>query len=539
MYSKISCFFLAIARRVRAPNGNDALADTNSSTQNYDVVIIGGGVNGCGIARDAAGRGWSVYLCEKNDLGSGTSSASTKLIHGGLRYLEYYEFRLVREALMEREVLWSIAPHIVWPLRFVLPYHRKLRPRWMLRLGLFLYDHIGGRKRLPATRSVNLTRDVTGAPLRPEFRHGFEYSDCWVEDSRLVVLNALAAAELGALIRPRTRCVSADRAADLWHVTVRDEETGDTQSIRARALVNAAGPWVGDVGSSVLHGNARAPLRLVQGSHIVVPKLYDHPGCYIFQNDDRRIFFVIPYETDFTLIGTTDQDYQGDPAHVHATAEEIAYLCESASAYLKRAVTPDMVVWTYSGVRPLYDEAGDTAAQAATRDYVLKLDAAGGLPALLSVYGGKITTYRKLAESALAQLAPHLPAPSAEPAGWTARAALPGGDFPMQGFEALRRSMAERYPFLPESLLRRLLRAYGTRITDLLGDARSMAELGPIHGADLTEAEIRYLVGHEWVRSAEDILWRRSKLGLRVSAAEAQSINDTLNHIIPQREPVA
>ena len=516
----------------------------NSATtpEPYDLAVIGGGVNGCGIARDAAGRGWSVFLCEQRDLASGTSSASTKLIHGGLRYLEYYEFRLVREALMEREVLWAIAPHIVWPLRFVLPYHKKLRPRWLLRLGLFLYDHLGGRKKLPATRSVDLTRDVTGAPLKPEFRRGFEYSDCWVEDSRLVVLNAMAAAERGAVIRPRTRCVSADRTGGLWRVTVRDEETGETHAITARALINAAGPWVGEVGTSTLHGNARAPVRLVQGSHIVVPKLYDHPGCYIFQNADGRIFFLIPYERDFTLIGTTDQDFQGNPADVRATTEEIAYLCRSASDYLKKDILPASVVWTYSGVRPLYDEAGETKAQAATRDYVLKLDAPqgeeGGAP-LLSIYGGKITTYRRLAEAALAQLKPHLPAARGETEGWTAKTPLPGGDFPMEGFEALLRQMASRYSFVPEPHLRRLLRAYGTRVAILLGDAQSMADLGQTFGADLTEAELAYLVGHEWVRSAQDVLWRRSKLGLRVTQEDTARIDEALNQLIPERERVA
>lgn len=515
------------------------MAESGSSAQPYDLAIIGGGVNGCGIARDAAGRGWSVFLCEQKDLGSGTSSASTKLIHGGLRYLEYYEFRLVREALMEREVLWGIAPHIVWPLRFVLPYHKQLRPRWMLRLGLFLYDHIGGRRELPPTRSLDLRRDVTGGPLRPEYRRGFEYSDCWVEDSRLVVLNAMAAAERGAVISPRTRCLSAERAGAAWRVAVRDEASGMTRTVHARALVNAAGPWVGDVGNSVLHGNARAPVRLVQGSHIVVPKLYDHPGCYIFQNADRRIFFVIPYERDFTLIGTTDQDYQGDPSLVHATEEEVAYLCRSASAYLERAVTPDMVVWTYSGVRPLYDEAGASAAQAATRDYVLKLDAEAGRPPLLSVYGGKITTYRRLAESALAQLAPHLRPVAGEAPGWTGRVPLPGGDFPRQGFEELRRAMAARYPFLAESHLRRLLRAYGTRVPAVLGDARAMADLGRLYGADLTEAEIRYLVRAEWASSAEDILWRRSKLGLRLGEADLARLRDDLGAVIGAERRVA
>jgi glycerol-3-phosphate dehydrogenase len=519
--------------------GVNLIFDSIAPAGPFDLAIIGGGINGCGIARDAAGRGWRVFLCEKNDLGSGTSSASTKLIHGGLRYLEHYEFRLVREALMEREILWSIAPHIVWPLRFLLPYHKKLRPRWLLRLGLFLYDNIGGRRTLPKTRVVDLTRDPVGKPLKPEFKRGFEYSDCWVEDSRLVVLNAMAAAELGAAIAPRTHCISAERRDGLWNVVLRDEDTGRATTIQARGLVNAAGPWVADVSQAVMRSNSRAPVRLVQGSHIVVPKLYDHDGCYIFQNEDKRVFFVIPYEQDFTLVGTTDQDYKGDPALVHATAEEIAYLCRSASDYLRVPVTPDMVVWTYSGVRPLYDESGDSAAQAATRDYVLKLDAEGGAPPLLSVFGGKITTYRRLAIAALAQLAPHLPAATGEAEGWTAKTPLPGGDFPMQEFDATLRAAAARYPFLSKSHLRRLLRAYGTRIHSMLGGIGSLADLGAVLGADLTEAELRYLVRCEWVRTANDVLWRRSKLGLRLSAAEANRVEDALKRIVPLREPVA
>nr|WP_321984175.1 glycerol-3-phosphate dehydrogenase [uncultured Lichenicoccus sp.] len=499
----------------------------------FDLVIIGGGINGCGIARDAAGRGWRVLLCEQNDLASGTSSASTKLIHGGLRYLEHYEFRLVREALLERETLWGIAPHIVWPLRFVLPYHRKLRPRWLLRLGLFLYDHIGGRKRLPATRSVDLARDPTGAPLKPEFRRGFEYSDCWVEDSRLVVLNALAATELGATILTRTRCLSADHGQGVWNVTLRDEASGMVSIVRARALINAAGPWVDAVARSVTRTNERSPVRLVQGSHIVVPRLYDHDGCYIFQNEDKRIFFVIPYEQDFTLIGTTDRDYDGDPGEVHASQDEIDYLCRSASDYLRQPVTPDQVVWTYSGVRPLYAGDGEDpggAAQSATRDYVLKLIAGPQAPALLSIFGGKITTYRKLAEAALAQLQSHLPKPVGRAAGWTAGVPLPGGDFPREEYEAEVGRAAARYPFLSRKHLRRLVRAYGTRIHELLGDAASLEALGGHYGGDLTDAELRYLVEREWVRTAADALWRRSKLGLRVGPREVEAIE----HVVRQ-----
>ena len=489
--------------------------------QLYDIAIIGGGINGCGIARDAAGRGRTVFLCEQNDLGSGTSSASTKLIHGGLRYLEYYEFRLVREALREREVLWSIAPHIVWPLRFVLPYHDKLRPQWLLRLGLFLYDNIGGRKRLPPTRTVDLRTDRMGLPLKPAFTRGFAYSDCWVEDSRLVVLNAAAAASMGAVITTRTRCVSADKAGGVWRLSMQSAD-GTTSRIRARTLINAAGPWVDQVVQSVVRNNDRAPIRLVQGSHIVVPRLYDHDGCYIFQNDDKRIFFVIPYEQDFTLIGTTDRDYQGDPAKVHASDEEIAYLCRATSDYLRHPVTPEMVVWTYSGVRPLYaedEQASGSAAQAATRDYVLKLSAAAGDPAMLTIFGGKITTYRRLAEAVLQKLDPHLPPPVGRRAGWTGRMPLPGGDFPKEEFDRTLAELELRYPFLPPAQLRRLLRAYGTRVRLLLGDATTAADLGRDFGAGLTEAELRYLARHEWAQTGDDVLWRRSKLGLRFGVA--------------------
>ena len=505
--------------------------DTVTESEIFDIAIIGGGVNGCGIARDAAGRGWRVFLCESRDLGSGTSSASTKLIHGGLRYLEYYEFRLVREALTEREVLWRVAPHIVWPLRFVLPFHRNMRPAWLLRLGLLLYDNIGGRKKLPPTRAIRLDRDLTGAPLKPEFKRGFEYSDCWVEDSRLVVLNAMSAAENGATIMPRTACVSATRVGDLWEIISRDSDTGDTHRIRARTLVNAAGPWVTEVSDNVIRSNSRTPVRLVQGSHVVVPRLYDHNGCYIFQNEDKRIFFVIPYETDFTLIGTTDLDYKGDPAKVAASADEIAYLCKSTSEYLLKPVTPDMVVWTYSGVRPLHSE-GEGAAQAATRDYVLTLEAPDGAAPLMSIFGGKITTFRKLAESVLKQLAPHLPAPHGRLAGWTGKETLPGGDFPMQDFDGEVNRTIARHPFLSKPLARRLVRAYGTRVRLLIGTASSMEDLGRDFGAGLTEAELRYLVRHEWVRRADDLIWRRSKLGLRLDAAQIAAIDEALDRMV-------
>ncbi len=489
----------------------------------FDIAIIGGGINGCGIARDAAGRGWSVFLAEKSDLASATSSASTKLIHGGLRYLEYYEFRLVREALLERETLWAIAPHIIWPLRFVLPHHKGLRPAWLLRLGLFLYDHLGGRKLLPATRTLNLRNDPSGAPIKSQYTLGFEYSDCWVEDSRLVVLNARDAANHGAVVAPRTTCIRGIREDGFWRLTLRDELTGETREIRARTLVNAAGPWVADVLNSALRKNTSASIRLVKGSHIVVPKLYEHDRCYIFQNPDRRIFFAIPYERDFTLIGTTDQDFDGDPSAVNASEDEITYLCKAASDYFKSPVTRESVVWTYSGVRPLYDD-GASEAQAATRDYVLKLDASPEVPALLSIYGGKITTSRRLAESALAMLEPYL-SPAQRKAGWTGRDPLPGGDFPVTGFEDQVRAIAVRYPFLPAPLARRLVRAYGTVVPDILGTAKSMVDLGRLFGADLTEAEVSYLMRNEWAMTAEDIVWRRTKLGLRLSKSEIADLD--------------
>ncbi len=489
----------------------------------YDVAIIGGGINGCGIARDAAGRGLSVYLCEQGDLASGTSSAATKLIHGGFRYLEYYEFRLVREAQREREVLWRMAPHIIWPLRFVLPYHKRLRPAWLLRLGLFLYDHLGGRKLLPATRTLDLSADIAGKPLKPgQYTLGFEYSDCWVEDARLVVLNARDAMERGATIRTRTKIVAAERDAAVWRLTAQDRRRGGkAETVAARVLVNAAGPWVGEVLSVTQGRNAPAHVRLVQGSHIVVRRLYEHDRCYIFQNADDRIIFVIPFEGDFTLIGTTDSDYVGDPAQVKATEAEIEYLCRSASEYFAATITPADVVWTYSGVRPLYDD-GATEAQAATRDYVLDLDAQGA--PLLSIFGGKITTYRRLAQHALEKLEPHLPAATAARRDWSGKAPLPGGDFPVLGFETLVAGIARDYPWLEAAQCRRLARAYGTRARAILGTATGKAALGRDFGGGLSEAEVLYLMRQEWAEEAADIVWRRSKLGLRLSRDQVAAL---------------
>jgi glycerol-3-phosphate dehydrogenase len=503
----------------------------------FDLAIIGGGINGCGIARDAAGRGNSVFLCEMNDLASGTSSWSTKLVHGGLRYLEYYEFRLVREALIEREILWQIAPHIIRPLRFVLPHHDGLRPAWLLRLGLFLYDHIGGRNLLPPTRSVDLTRDEVGQPLIPNrYTRGFEYSDCFVDDARLVVLTARDAADRGAQIHTRSRAAEIRQVDGIWQVTVENTYTGARSTINARALVNAGGPWVEDVLASGAGVNAKAKVRLVQGSHIVVRKLYAHDRAYMFQNSDGRIVFVIPYQDDFTLIGTTDRDFVGDPAKVKASAEEIKYLCDSVSEYLAKPVAPADVVWTYAGVRPLYDD-GASEAKAATRDYVFELDTPGGAP-LLSIYGGKITTYRRLAEEALERLSPYLRSAKARQ-GWTAKSPLPGGNMDVSAIAALTAELVRSYPFLSTAHANRLAHAYGTRATKLLGNAKSLGDLGQSFGATLTESEVRYLMSSEWACTAEDIVWRRSKLGLRLSAAEIAAIDDWIAaHRIPRESPL-
>lgn len=483
----------------------------------YDIAVIGGGVNGAGIARDAAGRGAKVLLLEAGDLAQGTSSASTKLIHGGLRYLEHFEFALVRESLKEREALWAIAPHIIHPMRFVLPYVEGLRPRWLLRLGLFLYDHIGGRKRLPATRTVDLRRHQAGGPLKGGFSTGFEYSDGWVDDARLVVLNAKDAAERGAAVHTRTRVTSARREDGLWRI-----EAGN-EIFHARALVNAAGPRVLEV--ERIAGDApEYAMRLVRGSHIVVPRLFDHDYAYFFQLPDGRIFFAIPYERHYTLIGTTDVDHDKSLDKVEASAEEIAYLCDGASRYFSKTVTPADVVWTYSGVRPLYND-GAKSATAATRDYVLSVDDRGA--PLLSVFGGKITTYRRLAEHAMEKIARFFPGLAGP---WTAGVALPGGDFAVDGVKALIEETRRVYPFLDDRWAGRLVRAYGTETAQVLGAARKPADLGRDFGATLTEAEVNWLMDREYARRADDILWRRSKLGLRMTPAEVAALEDYMSH---------
>ncbi|CDX14682.1 sn-glycerol-3-phosphate dehydrogenase, aerobic, FAD/NAD(P)-binding [Mesorhizobium plurifarium] len=488
----------------------------------HDIFVIGGGINGCGIARDAVGRGFSVYLAEMNDLASGTSSGSTKLIHGGLRYLEFYEFRLVREALMEREVLWKNAPHIIWPMRFVLPYAKGLRPAWLIRLGLFLYDHIGGRKLLPATKTLDMASDPAGKPLKPLFRKAFEYSDGWVNDARLVALNARDAADRGAVIRTRTKVVSARRDGSTWTIKVQNVLTGETEEVRARLLVNAAGPWVDHVLSAAVGQNEVHNVRLVQGSHIVVAKKFDDPRAYFFQNKDGRIIFAIPYEEEFTLIGTTDRDYPGDPHDVKISDTEIDYLCAAASEYFAQPVKRSDIVWTYSAVRPLYDD-GASKAQEATRDYVLKADGGEGVAPLVNAFGGKITTFRRLAESMLEKIEGFL-GKRGKP--WTHDAPLPGGDFPATGFDAQVARLKSAYPFLDQRLARRLTRLYGTRAQKLLGLAKSNADLGRNFGADLFEAEVRYLVDNEWAVTAEDVLWRRTKRGLHFSREQAAALEE-------------
>ena len=478
-----------------------------------DVMVVGGGINGVGIARDAVGRGLSVCLCERDDLAAHTSSASTKLIHGGLRYLEQYEFALVGKALAEREVLLKLAPHVIWPLRFVLPHESHLRPAWMIRLGLFLYDHLGRRRSLPGSRRIRLEGNPLGAPLKPQFHTGFVYSDAWVQDARLVVLNAMDAAARGAEILPRTRCVAAVRSAGHWQVTLADA-AGRERTLTARALVNATGPWAVRFLDEIAHVPHTHTLRLVKGSHIVVRRLFEHDHAYIFQQPDRRIVFAIPYEHDYTLIGTTDVDYHGDPAQVHIDAEETAYLCAAVNRYFRRAIAPADVVWSYSGVRPLLDDHQQNASEV-TRDYRLELDTDGA--PLLNVFGGKLTTYRRLGEEALDLLANVLPTRGG---AWTSDPAqpLPGGE---RDPNALADAWRAQRPWLTASLAWRLAHQYGTRGERILGEAGSLDALGIAFGAELYQAEVDYLREHEWAQTAEDILWRRSKLGLHVTPADA------------------
>ncbi|MFA5912458.1 MAG: glycerol-3-phosphate dehydrogenase [Burkholderiales bacterium] len=495
----------------------------------YDIAVIGGGINGAGIARDAAGRGLKVLLAEQNDFASATSSASTKLIHGGLRYLEYYEFRLVSEALAEREVMLNIAPHIIWPLEFVLPHEKHLRPAWMIRTGLFLYDNLGtrafalggGRTSLPRSRSVKLAPEGHGAGLKPEFHRGFAYYDAWVDDARLVVLTLASARAHGASVRARTRCTGARREGDAWQVTLRDEASGKESEIRARILVNAAGPWVKSLLERELRIESPGQVRLVKGSHIVVPRIHDRRYAYILQNPDRRVVFMIPYEREFTLIGTTDVPVTPQDLPAAISPDEVAYLCAAASRYSARKVTPDQVVWSYSGVRPLYDD-GKADPSAITRDYVLLLDESG--PPLLSVFGGKITTYRKLAEQVMQKLAHWIPAHRS----WTHTEALPGGDFGGRDYAAVLAEFRARYPGLDPHWLARLLRRHGTLSEKILAGAKCEADLGENFGGGLYERELAYLAEYEWARSGDDVLWRRTKCGLHMSEAQRTRVAERL-----------
>lgn len=494
----------------------------------FDLLVIGGGVNGCGIARDAAGRGLSVLLAERGDLGGATSSSSSKLIHGGLRYLEQYAFRLVREALAEREVLLRIAPHIVWPMRFVLPHRPEMRPRWMIRAGLFLYDHLARRASLPGAEALDPRSHPFGAPLRPEIGAAFAYSDCWVEDSRLVVLNARDAARRGAEIAVGTSFVDARREDGAWTCRLRDA-AGAARTVRARALVNAAGPWVRQALDGVQASAAAGRVRLVRGSHIVLPALYRGDQAYILQNDDRRVVFVIPYEGRFSLVGTTDVPHEGDAAQAVCTPEEAAYLCAAVARQFRAAPRPEDIVWTYSGVRPLFDDGAENPS-AVTRDYVLTLDGGGGSGAapMLSVFGGKITTFRRLAEEAVGRVGAALGRAGTP---WTASAALPGGAF-TGGLPAIEAAIGGRHPWLPAPLLRRLVRAYGTETEALLGDARGLGDLGRDYGAGLTARELDWLRREEWARRAGDVLWRRSKLGLHMTEAERAAVAEAMGEAV-------
>ncbi len=489
-----------------------------------DLFVIGGGINGAGMARDAAGRGLKVVLCEKDDLAQGTSSRSGKLVHGGLRYLEYYEFRLVREALIEREVLLNAAPHIIWPMRFVLPHSPEDRPAWLVRLGLFLYDHLGGRKKLPGTRTLDLRRDPEGAPLLDQYHKGFEYSDCWVDDARLVILNAVGATEKGATVLTRSPCISARRDNGAWTVQTRNELTGEIRTFRARCIVNCAGPWVSQVINNVAGSNSRRNVRLVKGSHIIVPKWWSGQQAYLVQNKDRRVIFINPYEGDKALIGTTDIPWENRAEDVMISDDEVDYLLAAVNRYFKEKLRPSDVLHAFSGVRPLFDDgAGNPSA--VTRDYVFDLDTNGGAP-LLNVFGGKITTFRELAERGMHKLRDIFPAMGPD---WTENAPLPGGEIANADFESFLNLLRELHPWMPRKLVVHYARLYGARTKDVVAGAMNMEGLGRHFGGNLYEAEARYLVAREWAQKPEDILWRRTKHYLHLTPAEQQGFADWFN----------
>ncbi len=493
---------------------------SRKSEKIYDVFIAGGGINGVGVARDAAGRGYSVYLCEMNDFASGTSSSSTKLIHGGLRYLEHYKFRLVQESLKEREVLLNMAPHIIKPMRFILPHKKGMRPKWLLRLGLAIYDHLGYRKILPGTRYVNLAKQKANSPLKEIFKSGFEYSDCWVDDSRLVILNAVDAASKGASLRNYTKVTNATSSKGLWTISTTNSLSGKVEEIKAKSFVNASGPWIDEVLTDSFNVKNSKNTRLVRGSHIVVNKLYDHDKSYICQNKDSRIFFMIPYEDNFTMIGTTDIDHNESATQVKISEEEKTYICESASSYLKKEITTKDIIWSFSGVRPLYDD-GASKAQEATRDYVVK-EKEYESSLMINIFGGKITTYRRLSEKILNHIEAFL---GKRGESWTNKSFLPGGDIEVDGQLALKNKLHANYPFFSEDTIKRLVRSYGTITLDIFGDADSLESLGEDLGSGLHEKEVVYLIENEWARTADDILFRRSKLGLIIPKEGLKKLN--------------
>jgi len=501
----------------------------------HDLFVIGGGINGAGIARDAAGRRLSVVLAEKDDLAQGTSSRSGKLVHGGLRYLEYYEFRLVREALIEREVLLESAPHIIWPMRFVLPHNPADRPAWLVRTGLFLYDHLGGRKRLPGTRVLDLRTAPEGAPLKDEYRKAFEYSDCWVDDARLVVLNALDAREKGATVLTRTACTGIRRNGAVWEIETTHSVTGEKRSFRAKCVVNTAGPWVNDVIRRIAGLNSSRSVRLVKGSHIIVPKFWEGRQAYLVQNPDKRVIFINPYENDLALIGTTDIPYEGRPEDVAIDDFEIDYLLKAVNRYFKQQLVRADIVHAFSGVRPLYDDNAENPS-AVTRDYIFELDAPSGQAPLLSVFGGKITTFRKLSEHALERLKPFFP--GMKPA-WTASGKLPGGDMDNADFESFLGEAKLRHSWLPRPLLKHYARLYGSRMEKIIGDARSLADLGQCFGANFYEREAWYLCAEEWAETAGDILERRTKHGLHLTESERNAFAAWLETHRPQVDNAA
>jgi glycerol-3-phosphate dehydrogenase len=495
---------------------NYAMNDDQSQTPDapVDMLIVGGGINGAGIARDAAGRGLSVVLCEKADLASATSSASSKLIHGGLRYLEFYEFGLVRKALREREVLMGIAPHLIQPLRFIIPHDDSQRPMWLMRLGLVLYDHLYRRQHLEGSRQIDLTTDAAGQALDDRYTKGLIYSDCQVDDARLVITNALDAAEHGADIRTRCALTKATREGGVWKAELTDVASGETTIITAKVLVNAAGPWVSEVLQNNLNISAGPGIRLVQGSHLVVPKLTEHEHAYVLQNADQRIVFVMPWG-NYSLIGTTELELDAMPEAPQITEAEIDYLLDSVNGRFKKTLSRDDIVWTYAGVRPLFDD-DTTEASAVTRDFVLDLSAPDGAAPLLSVFGGKVTAYRELAEQVIDKLAGFLPVQES----WTAQTALPGGDIGGNDIAAYAQAMVQRYDVLPPSLIERLVQAYGSRVEQLLQGVKTIDDMGTHYGGDLFEREVQYLINHEWAQTADDIVWRRSKLGLVLSPDE-------------------